>query len=355
MDKIRNIDSHLSILLVEDSEVKRLVVNKYIEGICPKLSITIAKDRISALKILEVEKFDIMLLDMHLPNREEDNDPQEDGGEMLLEEIFFEDNFKQPTKIIALTQYDKLQKSVREKFPELGAIKFDPSSSKWKEEIFRVLYSLSKSKIEKKIIVYCEGKNAVFYNAIGISNLEFWELSDSRAIYFAAKNESDKLALRDRDFLTTNEISVLTSKPFFENYRILEYYCFENYLYHPDNIIELVEEFDYDGYISDLILQKNIKIEAIIQDYKISRLAYTDFNENAKRNIDKNPEIEIIPSLKSDILEEFYKFFDMAGKNDKENKKSYDKTFLSKYNLDTNQLVKTKWFRMKITEILKIN
>lgn len=102
-------------------------------------------------------------------------------------------------------------------------------------------------------------------------------------------------------------------------------------------------------------MQKNIKIEAIIQDYKISRLAYTDFNENAKRNIDKNPEIEIIPSLKSDILEEFYKFFDMAGKNDKENKKSYDKTFLSKYNLDTNQLVKTKWFRMKITEILKIN
>lgn len=354
MAKNNVLESHLSILLVEDSEFKRLIVTKFIQEACPKLSLSIAKDRISALTFLQSEKFDLMLLDMQLPNREEDKDPQEDGGETLLEEILYEEGYKQPTQILALTQYEELQASVREKFPELGAIKFDSSSDSWKNGISRVLYSLSKSKTEKKIIVYCEGSNAPFYNLLGISNVEFWELSDSRAIYLAAKNEPEKLSLRDRDFLTSNEISILTSKPYFENYRILNYYCFENYLFHPDNLNEAVPDFDYDGYISEITTQKNTKIDAIIQDYKISRMAYTDFNENAKTNMDKNPEIEIIPALRSDDFEEFYRFFDMAGKNDKSSKKSFDKTFLSKYNLDQKALVKTKWFKEKIIDLLKI-
>jgi len=354
MSKEIVIHSHLSILLVEDNEIKKMIVQKYIESICKTLSLSFAKDRISALKKLSIEKYDLMLLDMQLPNREEDTEPQENGGEMLLDEIFFDEQYRIPTKIVALTEFENLQNNIREKFPELGAIKFDSSSDNWKEIIKRVLHSLSKSKNEKKIIIYCEGKNAELYNQIGIPNVEFWGLNDSRAIYHAAKNEPDKLSLRDRDFLTSNEILKLTSKQYFENYRILEYYCFENYLYHPDNILELIPDFNHSNYINELTSQKNIKLDAIIQDYKISRMGYTDFNDNDKVNMDKNPEEEIIQCLKSDSLEDFYKFFDMAGKNDKGYKKSFDKTFLSSLNLNPYDLVKTKWFKEKIEKLLKL-
>ena len=209
-----------------------------------------------------------------------------------------------------------------------------------------MLVFLNQKKISNKII-YCEGDNVTYYNSIGLKGIEFWALKDSRAIYFAAKNEKDKFALRDRDFLTTNEIKILTNLPFHENYFILEYYCFENYLFHPDNIAEVIVGFNKDEYIEELTKQKNAKIDSIIQDYKLARLGYTDFTDNDKSTMDNNPEDEIISSLKSDSFETFYKFFDMAGKKDKGFKKSFNRSYLEKFNLDKEQLAKTNWFKTK--------
>ena len=42
----------------------------------------------------------------------------------------------------------------------------------------------------------------------------------------------------------------------------------------------------------------------------------------------------------------------MAGKKDLSSKKSFDRTFLEKYNLEEVKLVKTEWFKNKICEIL---
>jgi CheY-like chemotaxis protein len=339
------INTPISILIVDDSMDKINKVKIALKKKYPNYSVSIAQDQISAQQKLEVEKHDLLLLDMQLPLRIDKGEPLENGGESLLDELDFGDNYIQPSRIVAFTEYEHLQDNVREKYPELGAIKFDATSNKWEIALFRILKSISKSKLNSKKIIYCEGNNVNSYNKIPLSGIEFWALKDSRAIYFSAKNESDKYALRDRDFLTTNEIKTLTNKPYFDNYFILHYYCFENYLYHPDNISEVVKEFNKQEYINELTSQKNDKLDSIIQDYKLSRNGYTDFTDNEKKNMDSNPENEIVTSLKSNDFEKFYKFFDMAGKKDKENKKSFNKNYLAKLNLSEDRLVRTKWFK----------
>lgn len=347
-----SLNSSLSILLVDDSDFKIEKVKLYFSEVTPNSKIEIARDQISAQNQLVSEKYDLLILDMLIPYRHGVTEPQEDGGVLLLEELEIGEGYIQPTRIVVFTQFEKLQENIREKYPELGAIFYDLTSDSWKHTLRRTIVSLSKSKKKSNKIVYCEGDNVTYYNSIGLKGIEFWALKDSRAVYFAAKNEKDKFALRDRDFLTSNEIGVLTNSPYHENYFILEYYCFENYLFHPDNISEVIIDFNKDEYIVELTKQKNAKFDSIIQDYKLARLGYTDFTDNDKATMDNNPEDEIISSLKSDSFETFYKFFDMAGKKDKGFKKSFNRSYLEKFNLDKELLAKTNWFKINISNIL---
>ena len=89
-----------------------------------------------------------------------------------------------------------------------------------------------------------------------------------------------------------------------------------------------------------------------MQDYKISRSGYLDLTDNSKVNMDKNPEYEIVERLQKNEFEEFYPYFDMAGKKDNDNKKSYNKSFLMEYNLTPLVLTQTSWFKSKIEKLL---
>lgn len=340
----------LTILIVDDDDIKVGKIKALIDSATLNRTV-VAVDQISAQKHLLQEKFDLVILDMLLPLRAGEGDADPQGGQKILEELEIDDNYKQPDAIVALTEYDDLQLNVRESFADIAAIRYDGSSTVWETHLKRVIQRLKKAKVERKNIVYCEGSNVLNYNLMALPNLEFRGLADSRAVYLSAKNEQDKFAIRDRDFLTQKEISSLQSK--FTNYFILKYYCFENYLYHPDNIAEVFSGFDKTDYIAELIGQKKSKLMTIVQDYKISRSAYYDLNDDNKVFMDKKPEAEIIKALESDELEDFYPFFDMAGKKDNENKKSFDKTCLSGFNLDKNQLTQTAWFRGKMQELLK--
>ncbi|SDP10456.1 Response regulator receiver domain-containing protein [Mucilaginibacter sp. OK268] len=339
----------LTILIVDDDDIKVGKIKDMINGATLNRTV-VAADQISAQNYLLQEKFDLLILDMLLPLRTGEGDPDPGGGQNILEELEIDDDYKQPDAIIALTEYDDLQLNVRESFADIAAIKYDGSSAVWETHLKRVIQRLKKSKAEHKKIVYCEGSNAFHYNLMALSNIEFRGLADSRAVYLSAKNEQDKYAIRDRDFLTHKEISSLQTK--YPNYFILNYYCFENYLYHPDNIAEVLAGFDREAYIAELVSQKKAKLMTIVQDYKISRSAYFDLNDDNKAVMDKRPETEIIKALESDDLEVFYRYFDMAGKKDNENKKSFDKTFLATFNLDKTALTKSAWFKGKMLEIL---
>lgn len=338
----------LSILLVEDSPYKIERIQTLIndEG---HIRLTIAMDQIEAQRKMELEKFDLLILDMQLPLRQGE-EPEIDGGEKILIELDSDDSFKVPNLIIALTQHDQSEQSLRDTYPDIAVIKYENSSVKWESALKRLLARLVKSKVEQKFIIYCEGQNAELFNLMGIENIEFRGLPDCRAVYLAAKNEKDKYALRDRDFLTSNEVTAL--QKMHPNYFILDYYCFENYLYHPENIKCLMPDFDKAAYEAELVRQKRAKLMTIVQDYKISRSAYFDFNDNGKSNMDSDPEKEIVSSLESDEIEKFYPYFDMAGKKDKNHNKSFNKDFLAKYNLSKELLAKTSWFKSKVTALI---
>lgn len=342
----------LSVLLVEDSDYKITRINEVLSDF-DNVRIEIVKDQISAQNCLEREKYDLMILDMQLPLRFGEGLPDPKGGEKLLSEIDNSDVYRQPGIIIALTQYEESESSLRLNFAEIATLKFEPSSKDWEGGIKRTLIRSIKGKKEVKNIIYCEGNNAKLFNLVGLKDVEFIGLSGGcRAVYLAAKNEPDKFALRDRDFLTRFEIDKLRKK--YPNYFILEYYCFENYLYHPDNIAEVVEGFDVQAYKDEVTRQKNEKLLAIIEDYKISRNAYPDLTDDSKAMMDKEPGTDILAALQSDEFEKFYVYFDMAGKKDRDNTKSFDRTFLMKHNLDANILVKSSWFKTQISDLFGI-
>ena len=140
------INSSLSILLVDDSEFKIEKVKLYFSEVTPDSKVEIARDQISAQKHLLSEKYDLLILDMQIPYRHGETEPQEDGGILLLEEIEIGEGYIQPTRIVVFTQFEKLQDSIREKYPELGAIFYDLTSDSWKPILLRTLVSLSKSK-----------------------------------------------------------------------------------------------------------------------------------------------------------------------------------------------------------------
>ncbi len=197
---------------------------------------------------------------------------------------------------------------------------------------------------EGKIIIHCENQNALLFNKLNFQNIRFIPESDSTGVYIKVQANQSHFGVRDRDYLTDNEISKL--KDLHKNYIILDYYCFENYLYHPDNLDELsISDFNKDLYIQELIKQKNTKYDSIILKLKNTRSGYQEFKLPDLKIRDKN-DLIIGEYLKSDDPEIFLKSFSL--------KTEFDRTVLSKFQLKQEDLIKTDWFRAKIENLLSL-
>ncbi|HNS30372.1 MAG TPA: COR domain-containing protein [Tenuifilaceae bacterium] len=229
---------------------------------------------------------------------------------------------------------------------ELKDIKFIRCSLSLEEvNVFELTSDVISGQLSKDKVVFCENKNAEILKGIGLDNIIFCPERDSASVFIHAKTTLDRFGLRDRDFLTDSEILKIKSK--YPNYYILEYYCFENYLYHPDNIEELkIQDFNKNAYIQEIVRQKNANKNQIISNYKMARKSYQEFkieSENLKIKKDEN---EIIKYLESDDIEIFFKSFSM--------KDYFNKDIISKYNLQPQELSKTKWFKSKMKIILDL-
>jgi internalin A len=179
----------------------------------------------------------------------------------------------------------------------------------------------------------CENKNAGVLQSLNFKNTHFYPERDAGAVYMLMKTRPHLCGLRDRDFLLDIEIAKL--KKLYPNYFILEYYCFENYLFHPD----IIESKKLDGftkaeYIKDIINQKNAHKSKIISNYKRSRDSYQEFRIEAEKVRSREKEDDIIDYLESDNLEIFFKSFSM--------KDYYDKSYINKYKLRHNEMVGAK-------------
>lgn len=115
--------------------------------------------------------------------------------------------------------------------------------------------------------------------------------------------------LRDRDFLTDNEIKNLKKQ--YSNYLVLDYYCFENYLYHPDNISELqIKDFNRNWYVEELIKQKNSKYDSILLKLTNARNSYLVIPAMlTPRSGDADPPCEEFSLLKNIEIVQYYFFF----------------------------------------------
>lgn len=200
-----------------------------------------------------------------------------------------------------------------------------------------------KGKLSEEKMVFVENQNEILLKEAKIPNVVFCPERDSSSVYFQVRTRPQFYGLRDRDFLVDSEISKL--KKAFPNYFILEYYCFENYLFHPDNVAELkLEGFDKKMYIQELISQKNAHKMDIVSVYKKSRDSYQELKIESEKFRSKADENDVIKYLESDDLEVFFKAFSL--------KTYFDRTGLQQYNLKPVELVKTKWFQERIVRLL---
>lgn len=193
-----------------------------------------------------------------------------------------------------------------------------------------------------KEIVLCENQNDQFYNLLNLDNKLFIGVKDKNSVFMNIKNDPRYHGLMDRDFLMDKEIEKAKKK--YPHLFILKYYCFENYLYHPDNIAEIVEDFDTEAYRQEILRQKEDKKLKIISNYKSDRSSYKILNE--PDSVKEKKDESIIDSLSSNDFDVFYKFFSMK-------EKSFNREYIASYNLKKETLASTQWFRTQISELLK--
>lgn len=195
---------------------------------------------------------------------------------------------------------------------------------------------------DDKRLIFCENKNAEYYNLLKLPKTLFVPKNNAASVFERIKGDSRGESLRDRDFISDNEITKL--KKLYPKHHILQYYCFENYLYHPDNINELViKGFNKEEYTNIITEQKNQKLLYIVSTIKTSRQHYLEFKTD---NFDYKDSDSITDDLKSNDFETFYKYFSMK-KNDWFNRES-----LTRFGLTEEKLVSTQWFKRKIEDAL---
>lgn len=213
-------------------------------------------------------------------------------------------------------------------------------------QVYDLTSDIVKKTLYQEKIIFCENKNAALLNTLGIEKVQFFPERDSASVFIKASTKPDFYGLRDRDFLLDSEIERIKRKH--KNYFILEYYCFENYLYHPDNIESLnLIGFNKDEYLKNMIKQKEESKFTIISNFKNSRKSYQEFKIEADKFCDKSNEDNIIEYLNSNEVELFLKAYSLKDR--------FSKEYLAKYGLEEKVLTSTSWFKLKMEKLLEFN
>jgi AAA15 family ATPase/GTPase len=191
-------------------------------------------------------------------------------------------------------------------------------------------------------LVIVENKNDEHFNAaLGSEGYLFLPANNNTEVFLTAKADKDKLGLRDKDYLRADEIEKI--KALLPNLKILPLYTFENYIYHPDNILELnFTGFNKEEYIGEIIKQKNEKLIDIVGEIGTARTHYIEFKNGIKNDGNIKP---ITDALQSNNFSDFYPHFNMKNR--------FNKKYFTKFNYSSSDLIKTNWFKNEILNVLK--
>ncbi len=240
---------------------------------------------------------------------------------------------------------EKLKAKVDNRYPPYNKIE---DLKKKIEEIEKEIVAKN-IEISENIIFYCENKNEIELGELGFEKIKFYGVDGSAKVFEKTTTNPTAFGLRDKDYLTDNEVIKLKQK--YPNYKILHYYCFENILYHPENIAELeIPNYTKREYIEDIIKQANERVYDIMLDLKNIRKGYEELKNTVKAvKPETDAEKIILKALKSNNIEKVLKYFSL-----KKGKNNYKKDYLNKFNLNPQQLIGTKWFKNQIKKIMEI-
>lgn len=129
--------SVVRILIVDDFQPKlEKVMGIVIEAGVDRNNIDVSQTSSDARERMRRTKYDLLILDLALPNRPEDR-PNPNGGLDLALEIFEREDYMAPTHLVAVTAYEDLS---REHAGKLGArlihvLHYDESKSGWQKQL----------------------------------------------------------------------------------------------------------------------------------------------------------------------------------------------------------------------------
>ena len=127
----------MKVLLIEDNESKRERIAKVLidANVAVKNDFTECTNIIDAKRILRNTKFDILLLDMRLPNRVDSKDIKSMAGLDFLKEFKNDRRYHQPKEIIGITECEDELAKVKKDFDEnlLQIIYYHPSKPEWEK------------------------------------------------------------------------------------------------------------------------------------------------------------------------------------------------------------------------------
>lgn len=211
------------------------------------------------------------------------------------------------------------------------------------------------SLFQDKKLYFVENKDSKLYSLTEIPETIFIPANNRNNVYHKVKN-GDYWGIVDRDFLSDDDIQQVRTH--YPNLYITQYYCLENYLYHPDSLEEYYDKnnltFDKSDYITQIINEKNKVKGRLNQDISLKRTEYPYFSEpeyngknlqNRFKNKSENGDeaYKIQEYVNNDDFEVFYKSFSM---------KAYATSIPQRQNISKVELAKTNWFREKIMELL---
>lgn len=171
----------MNILIVDDNNDKIAKIVSVIKDSIENFNIDTVIDSIGAQIKLQNNKYDLLLLDLLLPLRA-DQDPIPDGGKKLLFEIERSKKIKTPTIIVGITQYQEY----KDKFSSIWKLLFY-NDVNWENELSLILkhteksikYS-SESVLLKKPTIIVEGETdaVILKEAISLYKSEYIDKID---------------------------------------------------------------------------------------------------------------------------------------------------------------------------------
>jgi CheY-like chemotaxis protein len=142
----------MNIVIVDDDNSKVERIKRVFDSVNPKpLAIDIGGSVAEAMILLKSKKYDLLLLDLNLPIRNNET-PRKDGGVKVLKELNRNQSLQKPSSVIGLTGHNDLVNENKKYFEIEGWTLFEINNTNfdWEEAILNKINHIYSTKLAKR-------------------------------------------------------------------------------------------------------------------------------------------------------------------------------------------------------------